>query len=97
MKWFQAISLENDAVDARLLAYSAGGLRAGVRRIENRDLLLTAIVEPIVWPEGEGEPEEETTARYDYARRICEKNDVRLMTTRDLPELAQTAREDLKI
>jgi hypothetical protein len=97
MKMFQAISLESDAVDAKLLAYSAEGLRKGVQRMEKTPLVLTAITEPIRWPEGETEPGEETKARYDYARRIFAQHDVRLMTTSDLPRLAEVARTDLNV
>ncbi len=48
---FQAISLESDADDAKLLAFSALSLVAGVKREEKADLELTAIIEPIAWPE----------------------------------------------
>ena len=47
LRMFQAISLETDADDAKLLAFSALGLIAGVKRVEDADLELTAIVEPI--------------------------------------------------
>ncbi len=47
VRMFQAVSLEADADDAKLLAFSAGSLIEGVKRIENAKLELTAIVEPI--------------------------------------------------
>lgn len=96
MKMFQAISLETDAVDARLLAFSAPSLREGVERVEKARLLLTAIIEPIGWPEGDGEPSEESKERYDYAVKTMEQHEIRVMTTSDLPNLAETAREELK-
>jgi hypothetical protein len=97
MKMFQAISLETDAVDAKLLAFSAHGLREGVEREENVKLELTAIIEPIGWPEGDNEPDEERSVRYKYASDTMEENEIRVMTTADLAKIAATAREDLKV
>ncbi|MGC2404521.1 MAG: DUF3037 domain-containing protein [Acidobacteriaceae bacterium] len=95
VKMFQAISLETDAVDAKLLAFSAPSLREGVKRVENASLLLTAIIEPISWPEGDGEPSEESKERYDYAVKTMEKHDVRVLTTSRLEDLAAEARQEL--
>jgi hypothetical protein len=97
MKMFQAISLETDASDAKLLAYSAAGLRQGIRRVENTQLELTAILDPILWPEGDGEPSEESRQRYDYANHILQEHEIRVLTTSDLPRLAQAARLDLQV
>ena len=47
VRMFQAISLETDADDAKLLAFSALSLIDGVKRVEKAELELTAIVEPI--------------------------------------------------
>jgi Protein of unknown function (DUF3037) len=95
LKMFHAISLETDAVDAKLLAFSAPSLREGVRRVENREFLLTAIIEPISWPEGEGEPSEESKERYDYAVKTMESHDVRVLTTSRLEDLAEEVRQEL--
>jgi hypothetical protein len=97
MKMFQAISLETDAVDAKLLAFSADSLRKGVEEKENVKLELTAIIEPIGWPEGDNEPDEERSVRYKYASDTMEENEIRVMTTADLAKIAATAREDLKV
>jgi hypothetical protein len=97
VKFFQAVSLETDAVDAKILAYSAEDLRAGVRRVDKAPLELTAIVEPIGWPEGDGEPDEERKERYEYAKAIMKKHEIRLLTTSDLPNVAETARMDLRV
>ncbi len=97
VKMFQAISLESNADDARLLAFAAPRLRAGVQREEHADLLLTAIIEPIAWPAGDREPDEERSLLYDYARATMQENDIRVMTTTDLPQLAQTARQELHV
>lgn len=97
VKMFQAVSLESDAVDAKLLAFSALGLRQGVERVEKASLLLTAIIEPIDWPEGDGEPLEENTIRYKYAFETMTEHQIRVLTTSDLPQVAETARRDLQV
>jgi Protein of unknown function (DUF3037) len=97
LKMFQAISLESNADDAKLLAFAAPRLKEGAERVEKCKLLLTAIIEPIGWPEGDGEPSEERSKLYDYARETMKENTIRVMTTSDLPQLAQTAREELHV
>ena len=96
VKMFQAVSLETDAVDAKLLAFSAQSLREGVFRVEKAELLLTAIIEPIGWPEGDSEPMEESTVRYKYAFDTMQENQIRVLTTTDLPNIAETARRELR-
>ncbi len=96
VKMFQAVSLETDAVDAKLLAFSAQSLREGVFRVEKAELLLTAIIEPIGWPEGDSEPTEESTVRYKYAFDTMQEHQIRVLTTTDLPNIAETARRELR-
>ena len=96
VKFFQAVSLETDAADAKLLAYSAESLRAGVEMVDHAELILTAITEPIGWPADAGEPDEERSVRYKYVSKLMEKHEIRLMTTSDLPNLAETARAELR-
>jgi Protein of unknown function (DUF3037) len=96
VKMFQAVSLETDAVDAKLLAFSAGSLREGVFRVEQAELLLTAIIEPIGWPEGDSEPNEESSVRYKYAFDTMQEHEIRVLTTTDLPNIAETARRELR-
>jgi hypothetical protein len=98
VKMFQAISLETDAVDAKLLAYSADDLRIGVIRVEKvKALELTAIIGPIGWPDGDAEPDEERSMRYQYAVETMKQHDVRVMTTSDLANIAETARRELRV
>jgi hypothetical protein len=97
LKMFQAISLETNADDAKLLAFAAPRLKEGAERVEKCKLLLTAIIEPIVWPQGDSEPDEERSMLYDYARETMKENNIRVMTTSDLPQLARTAREELHV
>ena len=46
VKMFHAVSLDGDVEAAKVLAYSAHGLREGVLRVEGARLELTAVVEP---------------------------------------------------
>jgi Protein of unknown function (DUF3037) len=96
VRMFQAISLESDADDAKLLAFSALGLVAGVKRVEKADLELTAIVEPIRQAEGD-EPSEERIAQYRFGVEIMEEHTIRVMTSSDLPRIAETARRELRV
>jgi hypothetical protein len=97
MKMFHAISLESGVDEAKLLAFTAPGLMAGVERMDKTELELTAIIEPIGWPEGEREPDEERSERYQYARETMEQNHIRVLTTVGLPALAETARLELGV
>ena len=47
IKMFHAVSLDGDVEAAKVLAYSAPRLRAGVERVESARLELTAVVEPL--------------------------------------------------
>ena len=97
VKWFQAVSLESGVDEAKLLCFAAPALFAGVAEQDGMELLLTAITEPIAWPDGEGEPDAESSDRYEYAKEILKVHGIRQMTTSDLANLAATAREDMKV
>ena len=97
MKMFQAISLEGGVDEAKLLAFAAPGLMAGVERVDKTELELTAIIESIGWPEGDNEPDEERSIRYDYARETMEQYEIRVLTTAQLAEVAETARVEMKV
>ncbi|HET6217182.1 MAG TPA: DUF3037 domain-containing protein [Acidobacteriaceae bacterium] len=96
VRMFQAISLENDADDAKLLAFSAFGLIAGVKRVDKADLELTAIVEPIRHGDGD-EPNEDRIAQYRFGVEIMEEHTIRVLTSSDLPRIAETARRELRV
>jgi hypothetical protein len=97
MKMFQAISLEGGVDEAKLLAFAAPELMAGVERVDKTELELTAIIESIGWPEGDNEPDEERKLRYDYARETMEDYEIRVLTTSQLADVAETARVELKV
>jgi hypothetical protein len=97
VKMFQAISLEAGADDAKLLAFSALGLIDGVKRVEQAKLQLTAIVEPLRQAEQEEEPSEDRTLQYRFGIEIMEEHKIRVMTSTALPDLAETARRELRV
>jgi hypothetical protein len=94
VRMFQAVSLETDADAAKLLAFSARILTDGVKRVESADLELTAIVEPIR-DSAEDEPDEERIVQYRYAVETMEEHAIRVLTSSDLPRVADTARREL--
>jgi hypothetical protein len=97
MHMFQAVSLETDTDDAKLLAFSALSLIDGVKRMDKAELELTAIVEPLRQTEQKEEPSEERVAQYRFGVEIMEEHTIRVMTTTDLPRIAETARRELRV
>jgi hypothetical protein len=96
VRMFQAVSLEADSDAAKLLAFSARGLREGVDRVEKAILELTAIVEPIREPAGD-EPDEDRIVQYRFAVETMEENQIRVLTSSDLPRVAEAARRELRV
>jgi Protein of unknown function (DUF3037) len=96
LRMFQAISLENDADDAKLLAFSALGLIDGVKRLEQAELELTAIVEPIRQVESE-DLSDDRMALYRFGVEIMEEHKIRVMASSLLPGIAETARRELRV
>ncbi|HEV2272899.1 MAG TPA: DUF3037 domain-containing protein [Acidobacteriaceae bacterium] len=95
VRMFQAVALEGDAEAAKVLAFSARGLKEGLARVENANLELTAIIDPIR-RSGEEEPGEERIAHYRFAVETMEEHEIRVLTTSDLPRIAETARRELR-
>ena len=93
VRMFQAVSLESDAEAAKVLAYSAPEMSAGVLRVERAKLELTAIVEPL---RKLGDVEE-VVERYRFGVEAMERAEIRVMTVSDLPRMAQTARTELRV
>ncbi|HEY4046632.1 MAG TPA: DUF3037 domain-containing protein [Acidobacteriaceae bacterium] len=96
VRMFQAVSLETDSEAAKVLAFSAHGIKQGVARVENAVLELTAIVEPIRKSEEE-QPGEDRIAQYRFAIETMEEHEIRVLTTSDLPRIAETARHELRV
>lgn len=98
IRMFHAVSLATDVELAKVLAFSAPSLRAGVRRVENADLELTAIVEPLRGSAHEptGDPaaiEEE----YRFGVETMEAQQIRVLTVSDLERVAARAKEELRV
>ena len=93
IRMFQAVSLEKDAEAAKVLAYSAPEIAAGVVRVEAAKLELTAIVEPL---RKLGDVEE-AVERYRFGVEAMERAEIRVMTVSDLPRMAETARAELEV
>jgi Protein of unknown function (DUF3037) len=96
VRMFQAIALEGDSEAAKVLAFSAQGIAEGVARVEKALLELTAIVEPMRKFPGE-EPDEDRIAQYRFAVETMEERQIRVLTTTDLPRIAETARRELRV
>jgi hypothetical protein len=96
VRMFQAVSLEADFDAATVLAFSARGLKEGVARVEHAELELTAIVEPIRGMAGE-ELNEDRIVQYRYAVETMEEYKIRVLTSSDLPNVAETARRELRV
>jgi hypothetical protein len=87
------ISLEGDSELAKVLAFSVSGLTEGVRRVENADLELTAVIEPV----RERVDDEERLAQYRFAVETMEAQRIRVLTTSDMGRVAETARRELRV
>jgi hypothetical protein len=96
VRMFQAVSLDGDSDGAKVLAFSAQAIMQGVARVERAALELTAIVEPIRKAE-EDEPGEDRVAQYRFAVETMEQQEIRVLTTSDLPRIAETARRELRV
>lgn len=94
---FHAVSLDADAELAKVLAFSAPALRAGVQRVEQAELELTAIVEPLRNSDGEAPDDGDRLARYRFGVETMEAQQIRVLTANDLERVAETARRELRV
>lgn len=96
IKMFHAVSLDSGTAEsAKILAFSAAALRAGVERLEKAALELTAIVEPVAQLATEDTPER--LELYRFGVETMEEHSIRVLTTTDLPRVAATARRELHV
>ena len=91
---FHAVSLEPGVEMAKVLAFSAAGLRAGVERVEKAELELTAVIEPAA-KLGATDEEPERLEMYRFGVETMEEHQIRVLTTSDLGRVAETARREL--
>jgi len=96
VRMFHAVSLEPGVEMAKVLAYSAAGLRIGVERMERAQLELTAVIEPAVRL-GATDEEPERLEMYRFGVETMEENQIRVLTTSDLGRVAETARRELRV
>jgi hypothetical protein len=96
VRMFHAVSLEPGVEMAKVLAFSAAGLHAGVERVEKASLQLTAVVEPAA-KLGATEEEPERLAMYRFGVETMEEHRIRVLTTSDLGRVAETARRELRV
>jgi hypothetical protein len=96
IRMFHAVSLEPGVEMAKVLAFSAAGLRAGVERVEKASLELTAVIEPAA-KVGATAEEPERLELYRFGVETMEEHEIRVLTTTDLGRMAETARRELRI
>ncbi|MFZ0271769.1 MAG: DUF3037 domain-containing protein [Acidobacteriaceae bacterium] len=97
IRMFHAVSLASDVELAKVLAFSAPSLRAGVARVENADLELTAIVEPLRNGSGEVTVDEDSVEQYRFGLEAMEAQQIRVLTVNDLERVAETSRRELRV
>jgi hypothetical protein len=96
VKMFHAVSLDPGVEMAKVLAFSAPALRAGVERVEKAVLELTAIIEPAARI-GATDEEPERLELYRFGVETMEEHQIRVLTTSDMGRVADTARRELRI
>jgi hypothetical protein len=96
VRMFHAVSLEPGVEMAKVLAFSAAGLRIGVERMERAQLELTAVIEPAARL-GATDEEPERLEMYRFGVETMEENQIRVLTTSDLGRVAETARRELRV
>ena len=96
IRMFHAVSLDPGVEMAKVLAFSAAGLRSGVERVEKASLELTAIIEPAARMGATAE-EPERLDLYRFGVETMEEHQIRVLTTTDLPRVADTARRELHV
>ena len=96
IRMFHAVSLEPGLEMAKVLAFSAAGLRLGVERVEKASLELTAFVEP-VQKVGASDEDPDRLALYRFGIETMEEHQIRVLTTADMSRVAETARRELRI
>jgi hypothetical protein len=96
IRMFHAVSLEPGVEMAKVLAFSAAGLRAGVERLEKAELELTAFIEPAA-KVGATDEEPERLEMYRFGVETMEDHRIRVLTTSDMARVAETARRELRV
>ena len=96
IRMFHAVSLEPGVEMAKVLAFTAAELRAGVARVEKAELELTAVIEPAA-KLGASDEEPDRLEMYRFGVETMEEHQIRVLTTSDLGRVAETARRELRV
>jgi hypothetical protein len=96
IRMFHAVSFEPGVEMAKVLAFSAAGLRAGVARVEKAELELTAVIEPAA-KLGATDEDPERLAMYRFGVETMEEHQIRVLTTADMSRVADTAKRELRV
>lgn len=96
IRMFHAVSLDPGLEAAKVLAFSAAALRAGVERVEKATLELTAVIEPAARV-GATDEEPERLEMYRFGVETMEEHQIRVLTTSDMARVAETARRELRV
>src|SRR5208337_4671490 len=96
IRMFHAVSLDPGLEMAKVLAFSAAALRAGVERVEKAELELTAVIEPAARL-GATDEEPERLQMYRFGVETMEEHQIRVLTTSDMERVAETARRELRV
>jgi hypothetical protein len=96
VRMFHAVSLDPGLEMAKVLAFSAAALRAGVERVEKAQLELTAVIEPAARV-GATDEDPERLALYRFGVETMEEHHIRVLTTSDMGRVAETARRELRV
>jgi hypothetical protein len=96
IRMFHAVSLEPGLETAKVLAFSAAGLRSGVERVEKAQLELTAVIEPAARL-GATDEDPERLDSYRFGVETMEESQIRVLTTSDMGRVADTARRELRV
>lgn len=87
-KFFHAVAVTSDPDLAKLLAFSYRGLVEGVRRLEQSEARLTAVVEDNL---------DRKSDSIAFALGALEESRISIATVSEMPKLAQLAREELRV
>lgn len=96
IRMFHAVSFEPGLETAKVLAFSAAGLREGVERVEKASLELSAVIETASRL-GVSDEEPDKLATYRFGVETMEEHHIRVLTTEDLGRVADAARRELRV
>jgi hypothetical protein len=96
VRMFHAVSFDPGLEMAKVLAFSAAALRAGVERVDKAELELTAVIEPAARV-GATDEEPERLELYRFGVETMEEHRIRVLTTSDMGRVAETARRELNL